>query len=145
SLTALLVLVLWMASCAPAVPVSSEPPAAEAPALEAGAPAGHESPMLAEKVAAGELPPLEERLPSEPLVIEPEVAIGTYGGTVRVPHSCDKDFTVGLLRREYTDYSQFFPQVAKAWEWADDYTSMTFFLREGTQWSDGQPYTADDI
>lgn len=40
-----------------------------------------ESPLLRERVEAGELPPVEERLPDEPLVVEvPEV--GEYGGTV---------------------------------------------------------------
>ena len=40
-----------------------------------------ESPMLRERVEAGELPPVEERLPDEPLVVDvPEV--GEYGGTM---------------------------------------------------------------
>src|SRR5699024_11197033 len=45
-------------------------------------PAG-EAPVLAEKVAAGELPPLEERLPTTPSVVEPLEQIGQYGGTFR--------------------------------------------------------------
>ncbi|MCB0106728.1 MAG: hypothetical protein KDE53_12485, partial [Caldilineaceae bacterium] len=43
----------------------------------------HEAPMLADKVAAGELPPVEERLPSDPLVIQPAEMIGQYGGVLR--------------------------------------------------------------
>ena len=42
-----------------------------------------EAPMLAAKVAAGELPPVEERISEEPLVINPFDEIGTYGGTLR--------------------------------------------------------------
>ncbi len=42
-----------------------------------------EAPMLAEKVAAGELPPVTERLPAEPLVVTPLESTGTYGGTLR--------------------------------------------------------------
>ena len=42
-----------------------------------------EAPMLAERVAAGELPPVEERLPVNPLVVEPVDEVGTYGGTIR--------------------------------------------------------------
>ena len=38
-----------------------------------------EAPMLAEMVKAGELPPLEERLPENPLVEVPVSEIGTYG------------------------------------------------------------------
>src|SRR5690606_5694617 len=41
----------------------------------------NEAPMLAEMVAAGDLPPVEERLPLEPMVIEPADEIGQYGGT----------------------------------------------------------------
>jgi hypothetical protein len=44
----------------------------------------NEAPILAERVAAGELPPVEERLPAEPLVIEPVEQIGEYGGTWRM-------------------------------------------------------------
>ena len=41
----------------------------------------HESPLLAARVAQGELPPVEERLPESPQVIRPMEAIGRYGGT----------------------------------------------------------------
>ncbi|MCE2490657.1 MAG: hypothetical protein J4G17_11880, partial [Anaerolineae bacterium] len=42
-----------------------------------------EAPMLAELVAAEELPALEERLPDNPLVLQPLEEIGSYGGTLR--------------------------------------------------------------
>ncbi len=42
-----------------------------------------EAPSLAEKVAAGELPPVEERLPEDLMVIQPVDGIGQYGGTWR--------------------------------------------------------------
>ena len=40
-----------------------------------------ESPMCAAKAAAGEIPALEDRLPENPLVIQPAESIGEYGGT----------------------------------------------------------------
>ena len=43
----------------------------------------HEAPMLAAMVAAGDLPPVDERLPDEPLVEEVVDSIGVYGGTLR--------------------------------------------------------------
>jgi hypothetical protein len=43
-----------------------------------------ESPFLAERVANGSLPPVEDRLPDDPVVIEPFTRIGTYGGTLKV-------------------------------------------------------------
>ena len=39
-----------------------------------------EAPALAALVAAGELPPVEERLPANPLVVEPIDSVGVYGG-----------------------------------------------------------------
>ncbi len=42
-----------------------------------------EAPMLAELVKAGKLPPVEQRVPAEPLVWKPLDQIGTYGGTWR--------------------------------------------------------------
>ena len=42
-----------------------------------------EAPMLAEMVAAGELPPVADRLPPNPLVVAPLNEIGSYGGTLR--------------------------------------------------------------
>jgi peptide/nickel transport system substrate-binding protein len=37
--------------------------------------------MLDAAVAAGELPPVEDRLPVDPIVIEPYESIGSHGGT----------------------------------------------------------------
>ena len=39
---------------------------------------GNESPMLAALVASGDLPPVHERLPNEPFVMEPVEQIGKY-------------------------------------------------------------------
>jgi len=43
----------------------------------------NEAPMLKVKVAAGELPPVEERLPENPLVVEPWEEVGKYGGELK--------------------------------------------------------------
>ena len=40
--------------------------------------------MLEGLVAAGELPPVAERLPDDPIVVEPIDEIGSYGGTARL-------------------------------------------------------------
>jgi peptide/nickel transport system substrate-binding protein len=110
-----------------------------------------ESPMLAEKVAAGELPPLEERLPEEPAIsTAPE--IGKFGGIYRGagfgPGHGQLDTEalryVGLLRIE-PDLSTFTPMIAKAYESNEDFTEWTITLRKGMKWSDGQPFTSDDF
>ncbi len=98
------------------------------------------------------LPPVEERLPSEPLVIQPYIEIGTYGGRLRgiskSPESGTSDFLstrhVNLFRFS-DDLLTIVPEVAKGWEFNDDYTKLTVFLREGHKWSDGEPFTAADI
>jgi peptide/nickel transport system substrate-binding protein len=79
-----------------AAPAAQEEPAAEVPAAEAPVAEGKykESPVLAAKVTAGELPPVDERLPEEPMVIGPGSYLteenlpnwepGVYGGTLRL-------------------------------------------------------------
>jgi len=124
---------------------TATPAAAETPVSKY-----NEAPMLAEKVAAGELPPVDERLPKEPLVVEP-MEIGKYGGVWRQLHmgTVDRWQNSYLLReplgRHTPDYGQIRPDLAKSWEWSDDGKTITFHLREGMKWSDGEPFTVDDI
>ncbi|GIG64935.1 ABC transporter substrate-binding protein [Phytomonospora endophytica] len=37
------------------------------------------------------------------------------------------------------------PWLATAWEWAADYKSVKFTIRDGVKWSDGQVMTAEDV
>jgi len=37
------------------------------------------------------------------------------------------------------------PGLAESWEGSDDGLTYTYTLREGLQWSDGEPLTADDV
>ena len=43
------------------------------------------------------------------------------------------------------DLQTIVPNVAKAWQWNDNFTVLTFFLRKGHKWSDGAPFTAEDV
>lgn len=99
-----------------------------------------------------ELPPLEERLPEEPLVVAPYEAIGTYGGVVNGLSRATEAGTSDILSvrhvslvRYSDDLQTIVPNVAKSWEWNDDYTQLTFTLRRGHKWSDGAPFTAEDV
>ncbi len=111
----------------------------------------HEAPELAAMVAAGELPPLEERLPINPMVVQPDETIGKYGGTLNTTIFGDysQATEVGYWQYELltvpSPQGEIIPGVAEGWEWNDDYTVLTLNLREGVKWSDGVPYTADDI
>ncbi len=109
----------------------------------------HEAPQLHEKVEAGELPPLEERLPTEPRVLQTFDTVGTYGGTW---HRFDTSlYHVGLAMYGHSpvwwvnDGLGKEPGLAKSWESNEDKTEWTFHFREGTKWSDGEPFTVDDI
>ena len=44
------------------------------------------------------------------------------------------------LVRYSDDLQTIVPNVAKGWEWNDDFTQLTFFLRKGHKWSDGHPF-----
>jgi peptide/nickel transport system substrate-binding protein len=37
------------------------------------------------------------------------------------------------------------PMLAKSWEWADDSSSISFYLRDDVMWSDSIPLTAEDV
>ena len=43
------------------------------------------------------------------------------------------------------DGSKVEPKVAQGWENSADFKVWTIQLRKGAKWSDGQPFTADDI
>ena len=99
-----------------------------------------------------ELPPLSERIPEEPLVYAPYNSIGKYGGTLDVLSNATEAGTSDFLSvrhvnlvRYLDDLQTIVPNVAKDWEWNDDFTQLTFFLRKGHKWSDGAPFTADDV
>ena len=110
-----------------------------------------EAPMLAALVAAGELPPVDERLPVNPSVRTPIEEVGTYGGTVRV-FALDnwpwQDMTESVERGPYMLTGvdgKLLPDVAESVQMAADNTSVTITLREGHKWSDGHPVSSDDV
>ncbi len=113
----------------------------------------HESPQLAELVKAGKLPAVTERIGLDPLVIKPVHEIGKYGGVWRRGFTGPGDFWNGYRccsgpdRLLYWDYtgSPVVPNIAKGWEMQDGGRTLVLHLRRGMRWSDGQPFTADDI
>ncbi|MGH6885275.1 MAG: ABC transporter substrate-binding protein, partial [Geminicoccales bacterium] len=111
-----------------------------------------ENPLFAERVADGELPPVADRLPEEPLIYLPYDDCGSYGGTLRGLALALESGTSEILSwrqvnlvRFAEDLRTLMPNVAKAWQWNDDYSEITFTLRKGHKWSDGAPFTADDV
>ncbi|TPW33297.1 ABC transporter substrate-binding protein [Martelella alba] len=122
-------------------------------------------------VDTGKLPPVKDRLPKEPLVFKtgnmPD-GIGVYGGTLRhvvggrpegwnyaagqaqgwggidiEMYEC-LTRTAPLYQVEADDMEPL-PNLAKSWDWSDDGHKLTMHLIEGAKWSDGVPFTADDV
>ena len=140
--------------------------AAAAPAAAASGAGGYlEAPMLAERVAAGELPPVNERLPENPLVLTQErsaapdglldeLKIGQYGGTVRLvnlaPNFAPEMYfmTIETLLARPGWISMEHPltgNIFESYEISPDKTTFTFQMRRGMRWSDGEPLTTEDV
>lgn len=108
--------------------------------------------VLAPLVASGRLPPVHERVGSEPLVLAGAEGIGRHGGTWHRVASAPSELTViqnrlsapTLVRWSPEGYP-IVPHVARAWEVSPDHREFTFRLRRGMRWSDGSPFTAEDI
>ena len=112
----------------------------------------NEAPQLAELVKAGKLPPVEQRIGQDPLVVKPLREVGRYGGTWRRGFTGPFDFSNAhrvaqndkLLYWDYTG-TKLVPNIARGWEVSPDGRVTTLLLRRGMKWSDGHPFTADDF
>jgi len=110
-----------------------------------------EAPSLAEQVKAGKLPPVEARLPQIPLVVPVVDKVGEYGGTWRRAFLGPADannyvrVVYDALFRFSPDGAKIEPKIAEGAEPSADFKTWTIKLRKGSKWSDGQPFTADDI
>jgi len=110
----------------------------------------NEAPMLEELVKQGKLPSVEKRLPNEPAVVEPVEEVGQYGGTWRRAAISTGNITSPRMGYEPLvkwdrDAKTIIPNVAYAWKISESGRAYTFYLRKGMKWSDGEPFTADDI
>lgn len=122
------------------------------PGLSAFAVEPVESEALLARVESGELPPIADRLPVNPLVIEPLERVGQQGGDWN--HALVGGGSLSMLVR-YQGYEPLFrfdpewtgviPNVAESYEVNEEATEYTIHLREGLRWSDGEPYTTADI
>ncbi|MCY4482459.1 MAG: ABC transporter substrate-binding protein [Spirochaetaceae bacterium] len=115
-----------------------------------------EAPMLAAMVAAGELPPLEERIAVEPVVQEMlGDGVGKYGGTLRVSDAVgamnqrghemtNQEVDIYLLKM-HQETREILPNIAKGYDVSGDGLTVTLELRPGTKWSNGDPFIVDDV
>lgn len=113
-----------------------------------------EAPMLAERVAAGSLPAVDERLPEMPRVVTPYNEVGTYGGTWRRAFTGASDdrgpqklMEPRIVRFVQTGADTFdiVPTWVSSYEVNETSTEFTFHIRKGLKWSDGHPVTTEDV
>ncbi len=113
----------------------------------------NESPMTAALVKQGKLPPVEQRLPKNPIVVKPFEEIGVYGGTLRRAWLGPGDrwgiakicYDANNLMRWASDSKTILPWLVEKYTVSKDGRIFTFKLREGLKWSDGHPMTVDDV
>lgn len=110
-----------------------------------------EAPALAEQVRAGRLPAVDQRLPENPLVVPVVERAGDYGGTWRRAFLGPADannyvrVVYDALFRFSPDGATIEPKIAAGADPSPDFKTWTIRLRKGSKWSDGAPFTADDI
>jgi peptide/nickel transport system substrate-binding protein len=162
------ILVIALAACGPKAteaPATEPPAPTEAPAEEedtGGAIVAEEAtptpmpeveesqynqaPMLDDM----DLPPVDERLPKDVLVVPVVESIGEYGGTW---HHLDDGADLGKMKmtlyeppiRWKPDYTGYEPGLVKEWEFEDDGNTLILHWREGVKWSDGDPFDMEDL
>ncbi len=115
-------------------------------------PTVQEQPYFQNLVNDGALPPVSERVPQEPLVVDLEAkgrAFGTSGGVLRTMVSRSKDIrqmvVYGYAR--LVGYDENYNLVADILRDIDveDDRKFTLHLRKGHKWSNGSPFTSEDF
>lgn len=111
--------------------------------------AAEDVPYWAEEIAEGELPPVAQRLPQNPLVVDDGRALGAYGGDWRMLINRAKDTRLlvvfGYARLVgYNENLDLVPDILESFE-VEDGRVFTLHLRKGHKWSDGAPFTAEDF
>ncbi|AKR54275.1 periplasmic alpha-galactoside-binding protein [Youhaiella tibetensis] len=122
-------------------------------------------------VDTGKLPPVKDRLPKEPMVYKtanmPD-GVGVYGDVMRhviggrpegwnymagqsqgwggIDIGTMECLTrTGPLFEVKAEELEPLPNLAKSWEWSEDGHKLTMHLIEGAKWSDGVPFTSEDV
>jgi peptide/nickel transport system substrate-binding protein len=128
---------------------AAAPAAGQAPAPDPDA--ARQAPQLAYAVAAGQLPPLAQRLPRTPAVARllPGQSVGRYGGELVQIMGRARDtrimfvFAYSRLMR-WTPDLELVPDILERVD-VEEGRIFTLHLREGHRWSDGHPFTTEDF
>jgi peptide/nickel transport system substrate-binding protein len=111
-----------------------------------------ESPWLRDDVTAGRLPPVAERLPAEPEVVDLKAEgkeIGKPGGTLRmmIGQGSDARSLIPFAYSRLIVFDQNYrlvPDILASFQ-VEEGRIFTFHLRKGQRWSDGSPFTTEDF
>ncbi len=123
------------------------------PALAADPlPALKETPMLADQVKSGALPPIDKRIPQQPWVVTQFAGgdgPGQQGGQLNMLVASARDtrlMTIYSYTRLIIHDPKFKlrPDILESYEEKDG-REFTFKLRAGHKWSDGEPFTTEDF
>ena len=104
------------------------------------------------EVKSGDLPPIDQRIPEEPLIVDLGAKgreFGTPGGVMRTMITRSKDIrqmvVYGYARLVgYDEKYELVPDLLKSYE-AEEDRRFTLHLRKGHKWSDGAPFTSADF
>lgn len=107
-----------------------------------------ETPAYAERVASGELPPIVDRIPTEPSVAKMKT-LGRQGGRIRLLMGRAKDIRL-LVVYGYARLAKYVPDLSIQPDILKDIVvrqgrEFTLHLRRGHKWSDGHPFTTEDF
>jgi len=148
-----------VATQAPAQPQATAVPPTKAPEQPTAVvvpptavPAQAEPPLLVDRVKAGKLPAIADRLPKNPLVVANREAIGVYGGEFRLVMfdpvwwvNCYDLIVERMLVYSDDDMRTIVPNVLESFGVTPDGKTWTLKLREGMKWSDGEKITTEDV
>ena len=110
-----------------------------------------EAPVLADLVKAGKLPPIEQRLPKNPMVMVGYEGIGKHGGLWRRAYQGVSDINgpTKVVDRAWGWFDKnlnLIPRMLESWSVSPDGKVWTIKMRQGLKWSDGlDEYTTDDL
>jgi len=109
-----------------------------------------QSPYLDKDVAAGKIPAVKDRLPEEPLVVLGNEGLGKYGGAFIMPARTSADVLMpaeqAQLTQETHTFQGTYPNLLQAFDQKDTEGKVwELKIRKGLKWSDGVPFTVDDI
>ena len=121
-------------------------------ATASGSPTLIETPSLKALVSAGKLPGISQRLPANPLIVDPRKhggELGRHGGTLKTLMGGQKDIRMitvyGYGRLiGYNRKLEFAPDILDSLDVIEN-RIFTLRIRKGHRWSDGHLFTAEDF